>query len=111
MVLFVLFKKGVKYLSMAPLPTPPIQCCTAGLKVCGHSEMTQQCQGGRGGGTLCQGSSNTPFRKVSRQFCRQLKLHSLVYKQQHVYFGMSNDYELIQLLGLITISCNIRVRP
>ena len=44
-----------------PHPPPPIQCCTAGLKVCGHSETTQHCQGGRGGGTLSQGSSKHLF--------------------------------------------------
>ena len=68
-------------------------------------------KGGGVGGPFLRVAQNTPFRKVSRQFCRQLKLHSLVYKQQHVYFGMSNDYELIQPLGLITISCNIHVHP
>ena len=45
---------------MVPLSTPPIQC-TAGLKICGHTETTQQCQGGRGGGTLSQGSSKHLF--------------------------------------------------
>ena len=47
---------------MVPLSTPPIQC-TAGLKICGHTETTQQCQGGRGGGTLSQGSSKHPFQE------------------------------------------------
>ena len=60
MVLFVLFLKGVKYLSMVPLSTPPIQC-TAGLKICGHTETTQQCQGGRGGGPFLRVAQNTSF--------------------------------------------------
>ena len=35
----------------------------------------------------------------------------LVYKQQHVYFVMSNDCGLIRLLGLIKISCNRHICP
>ena len=56
-----LFKKVWNTFQWYLLPTPPIQCCTAGLKVCGHSETTQQCEGGRGGGTLSQGSSKHLF--------------------------------------------------
>ena len=45
---------------MVPLSTPPIQC-TAGLKICGHTETTQQCQGGGVGGPFLRVAQNTSF--------------------------------------------------
>lgn len=48
MFLFVLIKKGEKYRSMV----------IASHKVCGHSKMTQECQG-VGGGYLYWGPKNT----------------------------------------------------
>ena len=45
-----------------------------GHNVCGHSETTQQCQGGGSGGS---GYLKTPlFRKMSKQFCRRLQVNT-----------------------------------
>ena len=59
---------------MVHLPPPPIQCCSTGHNVCGHSETTQQCEGERGWGL---GYLKTPlFRKVSKQFFRRLQVNT-----------------------------------
>ena len=87
------FKKVWNTFQWSPLPTPPIQCCTAGLKVCGHSETTQHCQGGRGGGTLSQGSSKHLFLgKCLNNFVAdcsfQVKNHVSVTFTKENYFFM-----------------------
>ena len=55
----VLSKRVKNTFQWYPLALVPIQYCITSHKVCGHSKTTQQCQGGRVGGTFIRVPKNT----------------------------------------------------